>query len=86
MKKIAVHSWAFFTSQPRLNFCDAQQQPALEVLQQEIADVVAEDGVAIIAGNFNARTGCASSTCQEDSADILDVSLQPGPADQFILP
>lgn len=59
--------------------------PAFEVLQQDITDIVAKSGLNIVAGDFNARTGCSSGACQEDFTDILDVSLQPDTADDFTL-
>ncbi len=34
-------------------------------------------GMALVAGDFNARTGFASGTCMEDFSDLLDTSLQP---------
>ena len=51
--------------------------PAYDVLQQDITDVIAHDGMAIIGGDFNARTAFAAGACQEYFSDILDASLQP---------
>ena len=53
--------------------------PAYDLLQKDIAEVYAENGLAIIAGDFNARTGSATDVCQEDFSDILDASLLPDP-------
>lgn len=50
---------------------------AYDVLQQDITDMIAHDGMAIIAGDFNARTASAAGFCQEDYTDILDTSLRP---------
>ncbi len=47
------------------------------MLQQELADVLADNGLALVAGDLNARTGSASGTCMEDFSDLLDTSLQP---------
>ena len=60
--------------------------PAYDVLQQDIADVIAHDGMAIIAGDFNARTASAAGTCQDDYSDILDPSLQPPAESASLLP
>ena len=60
--------------------------PAYNVLQQDITDVVAHDGMAIIGGDFNARTASAAGACQEDFSDILDASLQPGAETSVPLP
>ncbi len=35
------------------------------------------NGLALVAGDINARTGFASGTCMEDFSDLLDTSLQP---------
>ncbi len=39
--------------------------------------MLASNGLALVAGDFNARTGSASGTCMDDFNDVLDVSLQP---------
>ncbi len=48
-----------------------------EVLQQDLADVLADNGLALVVGDFNARTGSASGTCLEDFSDLWGTSLQP---------
>ena len=52
--------------------------PMLDMLQQNIADISTEDGLMVIAGDFNARTGDAQdSLSSEDLSDLLDPSIQP---------
>ena len=36
--------------------------PTLDLLQQNIADIDIEDGLLLVAGDFNARTGEAADT------------------------
>ena len=52
--------------------------PTLDLLQQIIADIATEDGLMLIAGEFNARTGEAADTLSSDElSDVLDSTLQP---------
>ncbi len=48
-----------------------------EVPQQDLAGVLADNGVALVAGDVNARAGSASGTCMADFSDLCDTSLQP---------
>ncbi len=48
-----------------------------EMLQQDLADDLAGNRLALVAGDINARTGSASGACMEDFSDLLDTSLQP---------
>ncbi len=48
-----------------------------EVLQQGLAHVLADNGVALVAGDFNARTRFTSGTCMEVFSNLLNTSLQP---------
>ncbi len=43
-----------------------------EMLQQDLADVLADNSLAVVAGDFNAS---APGTCMEDFSDLLDTSL-----------
>ncbi len=47
------------------------------MLQQDLADVLAGSGLALVADVLNARTGSASGTCMEDFGDRFITSLQP---------
>ena len=47
------------------------------MLQQDLADVLADNDLACVAGDFNACTGSTSNTCMVDFSDLLDTSLQP---------
>ena len=49
--------------------------PACDALQQDLADLLALNGLAIMAGDFNARTGSAGGTCQDDFRDVFDASI-----------
>ena len=42
------------------------------MLQQDLADVLADNSLAVVAGDFNAS---APGTCMEDFSDLLDTSL-----------
>ncbi len=53
--------------------------PAFDVLQQDVADALAQNGLIVLAGDFNARTGSAAGTCTADFSGILDSSIQPHP-------
>ena len=56
--------------------CDTQ--PILEQLQQDVAEVTAHNGLVLLTGDFNARTGEAAETLDADIAgDLLDNTLQP---------
>ena len=56
---------------------NSNASPAYDILQQDVADLLARDGLAILAGDFNARTGSAAGGCQDDFSDMLDASCQP---------
>ena len=60
--------------------------PAYDILQQDLADLHAPDVLAIMAGDFNASTGLATGTCQDDFSDVLDASVQPQPGSYQPLP
>ncbi len=47
------------------------------MLQQDLPDVLADNGLALVAGRFNACTGSTSGTCMEEFSDLLDTSSQP---------
>ena len=51
--------------------------PAYDILQQDLTDLLAQDGLAIMAGDFNARIGSAADVRQHDFSDVLDASCQP---------
>ena len=52
--------------------------PTLDLLQQNIADIATEDGLMLIAGNFNARTGEAADTLSSDElSDVFDLPSKP---------
>ena len=56
----------------------SDSQPILDQLEQDIADVAAQGGLVLLAGDFNARTGRAADTLDSDiSGDLLDATLQP---------
>ena len=49
--------------------------PTLDLLQQNIAGISTDDGLMVIAGDFNARTGDAQDSLScEDLSDLLDSS------------
>ena len=51
----------------------SKSAPTLDLLQQNIADISTEDGLMVIAGDFNARTGDAQDSLgSEDLSDLLD--------------
>ena len=53
-------------------------QSILEQLQQDVAEVTAHNGLVLLTGDFNARTGEAADTLDADIAgDLLDNTLQP---------
>ena len=60
--------------------------PAYDILQQDLADLLANHGLAIMAGDFNARTGPAGGVRQHDFSDVLDASCQPQSGSDRILP
>ncbi len=41
-----------------------------EMLQQDLADILAHNGLALVVGDFNPGTGSTSSTCLEEFRDI----------------
>ena len=45
--------------------------------EADLTDVLASDCVALVAGDFNARTGSASGIAVKDYSGILDISLRP---------
>jgi len=50
----------------------------LEQLQQDVAEVTAHNGLVLLTGDFDARTGEAADTLDADIAgDLLDNTLQP---------
>ena len=52
--------------------------PTLDLLQQKIADIATEDGLMLIAGGFNARTGEAADTLSSDElSDVFDSAPEP---------
>ena len=52
--------------------------PIFEQLQHDVAEIAAHDGLVMLAGDFNARTGEATDTLSPDiAADLLDDTLQP---------
>ena len=56
--------------------CDTQ--PILEQLQQDVAEVTAHNGLVLLTGGFNARTGEAADTLDTNIAgNLLDNTLQP---------
>ena len=60
--------------------------PAFDVLQQDVADALAQNGLIVLAGDFNARTGSAAGTCAADFSGILDSSIQSQPEAHLSLP
>ena len=52
--------------------------PTLDLLQRSIADIATEDGLMLIAGDFNARTGEAADTLSSDElSDVFDSAPEP---------
>ena len=52
--------------------------PTLDLLQQNIADIATADGLMLIAGDFNARTGEATDTLSSDKlSDVFDSAPEP---------
>ena len=52
--------------------------PTLDLLQQIIADIATEDGLMLIAGDFNARTGVAADMLSSDElSDEFDSAPEP---------
>ncbi len=43
-----------------------------DLLQQDLADVLADKGLALVDGDFNACTRFASGTCMKDFSDAKD--------------
>ena len=63
---------------PRLSNVVTHFWNILEQLQQDVAEVTAHNGLVLLTGDFNARTGEAADTLDADSAgDLLDNTLQP---------
>lgn len=60
--------------------------PAYDILRQDVTEIAASSGLAIVAGDFNARTASAPGVCHEDFTDVLDSSLQPDPQACMQLP
>ncbi len=60
--------------------------PPFDVLQQVVADALAQNGFIVLAGDFNARTGSAAGTRTADFSGILDSSIQPRPEAHLSLP
>ena len=57
--------------------CDSL--PAYDILQQDIADICANEGLILLAGDFNARTSCLNedSIQQDFSANLQTSTLAP---------
>ena len=52
--------------------------PTLDLLQQNIADIATEDGLMLIAGDSNARTGEAADMLSSDKlSDVFDTAPEP---------
>ena len=52
--------------------------PIFEQLQHDVAEIAAHDGLVMLAGGFNARTGKATDPLSPDiAADYLNNTLQP---------
>ena len=61
-----------------LKFTVGRCPPALDLLQQNIADIATEDGLMLIAGDCNARTGEVADTLSSDQlSDVFDSVPEP---------